>query len=297
MHWIDRLPGFESAEKSARAGGIPQEALGNLESLHRRIAASDTLSALTVECCNRLACKQGNADAGKNFFSPVELERFRVLTLLLSFDAARENFRRAGYPEDFFYATWSDFGHWAKHYLDGIGDLRFPANVFNWYQLHIAGELLQLGRLQFQTPDFYRGEADLTPYLVPGDPIVGFHIFEGAPLDFDACVASFRRLTQMMKQYRPEHDYRALVSHSWLYDPALTEILSPGSNIMRFRTLGKIVPTDEPADTLWRVFGENDPGTVKNPNSLQKKILAFLERGGRFHYGYLVIPRAEADAL
>ena len=294
---LEKLPDFSLAEESARYGNIPFGALANVAALHRKIAASDVLSALTVECLNAMAVKKGNADGGKSFFSPVELECFRVLLVLLSFDAAKYNFLAAGYPEELFYETWSDLGHWGKHYLDAIGDLRFPAKIFNWFRLHVAGEIVQLGRLQFQMPDFCRFDADLSPFVAPGDPIVQCHIYEGAPLDFDACKESFRRLVRFMKCYRPDHDYRAIVSDSWLFDPALEALLPKGSNIMRFRSLGKIVPSEIPADTLWRVFGEKGPENTKNPTAFQKKVLDHLAGGGVFRYGFFVMPREDAEKL
>jgi len=293
---IDRLPAFTAVEASAAAGEIPLHALKNLRLLYDKIADDARLTALTLECCNAIAAGKGKSDCGKAFFDKVELQRFHALLILLSYEAAKANYARAHYAQADFAVVWRDLAHWAQFYLDLYGDLRFDDNVFGWYFLHIAGELIQLGRLQFQLPDFYREEADLAPFVETGDPIIDFHIYAGDPLDVDACRDSLRQLKAWLKINKPDYDFRAIISHSWLFDAELAQFLPEKSNIRKFWTLGHLVSTPQESDVLWRIFAGRDPESVSTPNALQKKILDFYRHGGKLHYGYLVIPHDEFEA-
>ncbi len=292
---IDRLPAFSVAEESARAGNVPSSALKTLKILYEKIADDDKLAALTVECCNAISCGRGKIDCGRAFFSPVDLKKFHTLLIFLSYPAAKANFARAKYAKSDFEEVWRDLGHWAQFYLDLYGEVRFDDNVFGWYFHHVAAQLVQLGRLQFQLPDFYREEVDLSPYVAKGDPVIDLHIYAGEPLTPDACRESLHKLQLWLKRYQKNYDYRAVISDSWIFDPALDGFLPQKSNIREVWKLGKLIPTRHESDVLWRIFAGRDPESVAEKNPFQQKVLDFYRNGGKLHYGYLVIPRENAE--
>jgi len=297
IYTFDRLPAFSAVETSASAAGIPLDHLKNLRLLYDRIEEDSRLCELTVAGCNALSAKKCPVDFGKAFFDRETLLRFRFLLILFSYEAAKANFAGAGYTEDDCRESWRDIAHWASHYWNLAGDLLLEDIVFEWFFLHIAAELIPMGRLQFQLPVVYRDNTDLSPLVSAGDSVVELHIYEGAPLAADSCRESLRRLRRWLARYRPEYSFRAVIGHSWLFDPELARFLSEKSNILQFQKLGTIIPANQPSDILWRLFGGRDPREVANQSTLQKKIVEFYRQGGRLRMGYMVIPRETLENI
>ena len=94
-------------------------------------------------------------------------------------------------------------------------------------------------------------------------------------------------------------------SPNWLGDAVMTlpalhalrQMLPESSNIVKFQKLGIHYPVDEPADTVFRIFGSQDPFQIKNPTTLQRNAADFLKHHGVFREEGLFIPRRQIEKV
>lgn len=74
-------------------------------------------------------------------------------------------------------------------------------------------------------------------------------------MEIEACRESFAMAREFFATYFPEVQYSWFSCFSWLLDESLQEILPPGSNILQFAALFRVVDK-QPADDIIRfMFG------------------------------------------
>ena len=122
------------------------------------------------------------------------------------------------------------------------------------------------------------------PRLAPGDPALALHIPAGAPLDFDACRASF----QTADAFYPRHFAdlpapRAVICSSWLFYPGLAGILPATSNITRFQRAFIRVPLPGATanQTYERAFPPHGRAVTREQlaTSLQRRLFDHIAAG------------------
>lgn len=140
-----------------------------------------------------------------------------------------------------------------------------PFSDVEWIDVVWSGRLAELGRLQFEA----------RPHGV-----LAVHIPESGSLEPAACDASFVRAREVFP------DYETASCHSWLLDPALAEVLPPGSNIVRFQRRFTLTERGEDgnADVLRFVFHTRDPDLdrLEPTTTLERELLARMREGGRW---------------
>jgi hypothetical protein len=168
----------------------------------------------------------------------------------------RAKHRALGLTEDESWATLRDVLR--AHEVRG----EEPFSDDDWIDVVWSGRLAELGRLQFEAR---------------AHGVLAVHIPESGPLAPAACDASFARAREVF----PDHETGSC--HSWLLDPALAEVLSPGSNIVRFQR--RFTLTDEGedgnADVLRFVFHTLDPDLDKleATTTLERALLGRMREG------------------
>ena len=135
--------------------------------------------------------------------------------------------------------------------------------------------------------------------LQNGDPVINIHIPESGPLKPQSCRESLFRARDFFAEYLPDYAWKAFFCDSWLLDPQLSSILKENSNILAFQHMGYLLPYPGEADTIFRCFGvkgaRDGIGTVPLRSSLQHTFARFLKEGRRFHYGAMILLRADLD--
>ncbi|MPN43650.1 hypothetical protein SDC9_191210 [bioreactor metagenome] len=80
---------------------------------------------------------------------------------------------------------------------------------------------------------------------------------------------------------------------SWIFNPNLPEILPPDSNLVSLLKMVHPYPVHSGReDGLWFVFlheSKFDPATASRASSLQRAILDYIEKGGRWRSGGMFI--------
>lgn len=215
-------------------------------------------------------------------------------------EAAKEHYRRQGFPEEVLFETMTDITAWLRNTkrnngIIGIGYGR------SWQAILYHGTVTRHGRLECNTECFYDGpqltDESGNRVVQKGDALIQIHIPEDGPMDMESCGKSMKRMAEFFAKYRPDYNWTGFHCVSWLLDSQLVPMLSENSNIMKFRNLGYNYPVDIKSDTVYRVFGTTDPFTVENPTSLQRNIVEFLKKGGVFLEGGMFIPRASVEAV
>ena len=96
------------------------------------------------------------------------------------------------------------------------------------------------------------------------------------------------------KQYFPEVNFKALISHTWLFNTMLKDILPSNSNILAFQNLFTIVLKEADEECLFDFVFHTEPCPLEElvpKNTFQLKILEYVKQGGilRSGFGYLLL--------
>lgn len=194
------------------------------------------------------------------------------------------------------HATLGDIAIWVRHYGQKTGAV--GADNVSWLCHHACGSITRLGRLQYEEAPFpfavtivrdghgrftLGGEDGTTLVLKSGKPCLRLHIPEGGPLyewEVDDSLAWAARWFSR---------FPIVVCDSWLLDPALSQVLSPDSRIIRFQKRFTLFPVPQHGlpQIYERVFGfglcEQDVLSFPSVTTLQKRVQEALGKGIRFH--------------
>lgn len=220
------------------------------------------------------------------FFDSVKAEPgYRQLLLFLflrmAVDAYGE-YRARGIDEEIYFDTFSDIRIWCMTCHRVFGE--YGIEEFHWLQEHVQLRLFRLGRLQFQPYPVDREIVVDGRKIFRNQLALNVHIPEGEPLDPQAAAESFAKAAVFFRGIPP-----VAICHSWLLDPALSEILPPESNIIRFQRMFRIYDRDpESREAEYRIFGRvlADPAGYPEQTSLQRNAKAYLSAGKRLGSGY-----------
>lgn len=212
----------------------------------------------------------------------------------LGAEAAEKHYAAKGIPVEVMLESMTDLGIWLRNAKRNYGfiGLRqarpWEADVFH-------GSVIRHGRLECNYEHHYTREpicdADGNVILQAGDAVINMHIPEDGPMDIDECKKSMERMRTFFEKYRKDYNWKGFLCESWLLDRQLRDMLPENSNIIKFQDLGYRYDISETEGTVFRVFGTQDPESIKNPTSLQRNALSFMKAGGKFRCEGLFIPR------
>ncbi len=299
---IDPVPGAlqlparpVAAAQLARLGVAEEDAVEPLESLSS-LQSEPELRWLLERCRHRVLARLGrDAPAGERWPQlPAELgaagRSFYVHLYLAVMPETLAWHRRHDLPEAVSWATLADLGrHMAIHRrMYGRTGVDEPW----WMMLHLRGELLECGRLQFDRhrigPSheiwFPDEEAQaLGPGFRIGDPALGIHIPETGPLTSQSCEASLRQARSLFDRCFPDANRRIATCTSWLLDDQLAAYLAPGSNILGFQRLFELVDGHEDDDEEILTFVFRRPGAalgdLPQDTALERAVVEHLAAG------------------
>ncbi|WP_426996060.1 acyltransferase domain-containing protein [Pseudarthrobacter sp. N5] len=165
----------------------------------------------------------------------------------------------------------------------------FGADTWSWLTLHMAGNILQLGRLQFHLIR----KLDATARSGAGEWVLGVHIPElqgaGAGLSPSLVEESLGLARTFFAAYFPDKPVTGAVCSSWMLDPYLAAAL-PDSNIAAFaRRFELDMCTDAPEDAVYFTFrhrGLDDLSALPRKTSLQRAVLERIDNGGTWQLGH-----------
>ena len=246
-----------------------------------------------VEAAGRLPALRGAVEAYLRSFSTEETQSalealsegcgvpvytLWLLLLMAAAQPAREDFHRRGLGDGLFWETFSDLRYkalecWRVYRVWGVF-------VAFWYPIFYTGEILKLGRLEYQEGVF-RGKGPVTVGDVtvrPGDPVKQLHIPScGEPFTREARLDSYRRAFARFGQ-KP----LVCVCQSWLLYPPYEAVWPEDSNIRDFaREFRMLEETPTAFEDAWRVFGAAPlTGELPSDTALQRSFRQYLSRGG-----------------
>ncbi len=138
---------------------------------------------------------------------------FWVFVLMALAGDVRRWHGEQGIPDEVSWSTLADLGRHVARYRRRHGAAGLASQ--GWLGLHSRGGLYELGRLQFNPyrlrtgmagPLFWYegGEAAARgPGFQPGDPVLGVHVPEGAPLAPERCDESFLAARSFFRRHLP----------------------------------------------------------------------------------------------
>ena len=300
--------------------GLSPEQIEELHSCFDRVNDDPQTRTVFDRSLERCRKQQITAAELEEYFPECEQARLHLLLILALYPSAEALYRDRHWPMSMWEEIRTDVSIWVEHHQENYGFVGLQWRIFNWELGVFTGKTVQLGRLQCNTSfafdepfSVYRnpvnGAVRMTaqppgrPWvceLDPGDPVINLHIPASGAMDIDACRQSIRRMAEFFDRFLPDYKYRAFFCESWLLDRQLQELLPPNSNIVRFQQLGHLFEHSLESETIWRVFGEKGDregiNAVPHRTSMQKSLAEFVNRGGEFHTGGLIILRNDVLA-
>lgn len=224
----------------------------------------------------------------KAFYSMVlERDNFRMQFLYYFCRMACEVYEKYcenGIGEEIYWDTFRDITFWCENCLKEFGE--YGIDQYDWFFRHIEMKIFRLGRLEFE---MMPSEWDLEyegGRIRKEDPVINIHIPQGEKLDVSACAESFKRGRAFWGEEYP------CICHSWLLYPGLTNVLKPGSNILKFQKLFQVVSVDYiEREAEWRIFTKvrENPAEYPEETSLQRSAKKYLMDGKRLGNGIGVL--------
>lgn len=124
--------------------------------------------------------------------------------------------------------------------------------------------------------------------LAPGDTILETHIPAGGGMTPTRCRESMQRALDFFPRHFPESPFAGFACNSWILNPQMDRIYSPGSNMVQWQRELYLfpVPSGDRAGVYF-IFGEDDPNPRSAPRdtSLRRALLDHLASGGRLISG------------
>lgn len=191
-----------------------------------------------------------------------------------------EQYCEKGIKENIYWDTFRDITFWCENCLKEFGE--YGIDQYDWFFRHIEMKIFRFGRLEFE---MMSSEWDLEyegGKIRKGDPVINIHIPQGEKLNISACIKSCRRGREFWGEEYP------CVCHSWLLYPWLTDVLKPGSNILEFQKLFRIVRIDYvEREAEWRIFTkiQENPKEYHEETSLQRSAKKYLLEGKKLGTG------------
>lgn len=144
------------------------------------------------------------------------------------------------------------------------------------------------GKCAREISTYYKKDYDLV--LRPGDLCLATHIHPYGELSREACMASYRRVLELVKDHYPERSFKAFSCHSWMMSPELREVMKPTSKVLDFQSfyLRHPVPTRGTGvlNFVFYMKGYNDYTKLPEDTSLQRALKERYLAGGRLNeYG------------
>ena len=201
-----------------------------------------------------------------------ELAKAWFAACYLGAEAAEQHYKRKGFPEEVMLESMTDLKIWLRNSKRNYGVIGL-CQARPWEADIYRGSVIRHGRLQCNCEYYYTREpicdAEGKVLLIKGDAVINMHIPEDGPMDIDECRKSMERMRVFFEKYRPEYNWKGFLCESWLLDRQLRPMLSENSNIIKFQDLGYYYDISEYEGTVFRVFGTQEPESVKNPTTVQ----------------------------
>ena len=278
-------------EVYAKKAQLPNEAIEVMRRNYAKIGSRPEFLALCKQIYGGVPFKEIQIDL-EAFAEAVSVERYEPMLLLLmeTCDKMEKNFESLGFSEQNFLDTVKDFQYKTRECfeLDGVyGISPFSA----WYQKIFAGEIITLGRLQYQIKksDYSKFTVDGVE-VVEGDPIYSLHIPSAGPLLPDDVTESFR----LAYEFFGERVQGKLIVTclSWLlYPPYKEKVFAKGSNLWNFADCFHIVSRQETEKfgNAWRIFATRDVSDLSAlpaDTSLRRNFIRYMSEGGTHGAGF-----------
>lgn len=212
----------------------------------------------------------------------------QLLYLCFQLPELKENYRRRGIAEEFFWDAAGDLTSKLAECRERCGAVGTAS--FLWHIPFFYFQRFTLGRLTYEDR-VYKGE-DYTCGNVTvreGDVVLGLHIPSGAPFDRERRMDSYHKAFAFYGCSRE----KPLVVHgsSWLLSPDHEKMLSPQSNIVDFihdfDMLGSVEKVGFP--DAWRIYGTAAYGPMENwprKNALQRGYYELMASGQKAKGGF-----------
>lgn len=202
--------------------------------------------------------------------------------------ATMDLYRKRGIPETVIYDCLQDLRIWSNAYkaetgLSGISQ-------WEWNGFSVRGEVIRLGRLQFQPRVLIKELAVSNRVFPAGTPVLEVHIPAEEPLSPDSVTDSLRRAPAFFKTHFNQI-FSLYHCHSWLISPELPNFLPEQSRILQFMRRFTVYDVSADRQAEERVFGciSDDFSEYPENTSLQGRLKQYILSGKTVGMGFGVI--------
>jgi hypothetical protein len=136
--------------------------------------------------------------------------------------------------------------------------------------------------------------------LWKGDWVLDLHIPAGGSMTLDLCKDSFNKAFKFFDQYLPSKIAKAIICHSWVFSPVLSQIIKPKSNLIYLQEIVNLYPIPKNSrDGFFFLFGSASENAqisdFPRDTSLQRSILEYIENGNSWFGGGMFLLRESVE--
>ncbi|MFO7975374.1 MAG: acyltransferase domain-containing protein [Candidatus Hydrogenedentota bacterium] len=128
-------------------------------------------------------------------------------------------------------------------------------------------------------------------FVKPGDYMLDTHIPSGGGMTPERCLDSMRRGVEFFRRQFPDKPFKSFWCHSWIFGPQLEKIFPERANLVKFLREVYVYPIYSEDGGLWFIFMQEkfDLATAPRENSLQIAVADYLENGGEWYEGGMIV--------
>jgi len=201
-----------------------------------------------------------------------------IVALLATVDDVRAHQATRGIPDELTLDTCGDLGQ--QVLVHRLRDDAFGLHNQGWLNTVWRGSFTWLGRLQYHL-DWASFDGEHHEWAL------SCHIPMSGPLRPDEVEESFARAFAFYAEHFPDYPVRRILTHSWLADPTLSQLLPATSNMAVFQRRWTPFGTSRAGDRdaiyfTFRRPEEVNLDTLPQDTTLQRAIVGHLKGGGHF---------------
>ena len=188
----------------------------------------------------------------------------------------RSNYNSLDISLDVFYDTLSDLVYRVNRFYVNNGYFGLSKHDMRWLGYIYRMETFKLLGLKFRRyyltyaeiersgHDYLELNSDIKEIFYEGLPVIYVHIPTGGSLDDSLVEESFAYAESFFNSHFSVF-YEYYVCRTWLLYPALSDILSSSSNILKFAARFEIIGShSDTSQSLERIYGTTDMAVIKS---------------------------------
>lgn len=221
--------------------------------------------------------------ASKENVLPEEMHLY--LTVIYA-EGALIKMEKLGIPDEYFYGSFHYVAVNCSELIKKRGICGLDIFELPWFRYSLEADLYYLGRLEYQIAKS-EYDVDFGEYSIKkGDRVLFVHIPGNKPLTEEACTDSYSKALEFFGKYYGMEKLPCFC-YTWILQPWIADVLSPTSNVIKFKNTFKLLETIQSIPHTFRFIFEDQYENIDDyPTDKPLRKVAVERRKNNEFIGY-----------